>query len=148
MYSFLVVNGEHKKAKCLNRNIIRTIRMYCWMIRCWIPNPGVLFSKLLGGSKVDSAFHPFKVDKMSTRHFWELSGKKYTAFSKWSKPWGSWTPSINIVWTPPPPLFLKGGSKFWLPPPERGGGIWKTKKGGGSMVRGRVFLKRGGTFLI
>ena len=36
----------------------------------------VLMSKLLGGSKVDSAFHPSKVDKMSTRNFWELSGKK------------------------------------------------------------------------
>ena len=33
-------------------------------------------SKTLGGSKVDSAFHPFEVDKMSTRNFWELSGKK------------------------------------------------------------------------
>ena len=30
----------------------------------------------LGGSKVDSAFHPSEVDKMSTRNFWELSGKK------------------------------------------------------------------------
>ena len=29
-----------------------------------------------GGSKVDSAFHPPEVDKMSTRKFWELSGKK------------------------------------------------------------------------
>ena len=27
-------------------------------------------------SKVDSAFHPSKVDKMSTRNFWELCGKK------------------------------------------------------------------------
>ena len=33
-------------------------------------------SKPLGGSKVDSAFHPSKVDKMSTKNFWELSGKK------------------------------------------------------------------------
>ena len=30
----------------------------------------------LGGSKVDSAFHPSEVDKMSTRNSWELSGKK------------------------------------------------------------------------
>ena len=28
------------------------------------------------GSKVDSAFHPSEIDKMSTRNFWELSGKK------------------------------------------------------------------------
>ena len=40
------------------------------------PNPGVPCSKPLGGSKVDSAFHPPEVDRMSTRNFWELSGKK------------------------------------------------------------------------
>ena len=27
-------------------------------------------------SQSDSAFHPPKVDKMTTRNFWELSGKK------------------------------------------------------------------------
>ena len=32
--------------------------------------------KALGGSKVDSAFHLSEVDKMSTRNFWELNGKK------------------------------------------------------------------------
>ena len=26
--------------------------------------------------QVDSAFHPSDVDKMSTRNFWEVSGKK------------------------------------------------------------------------
>ena len=36
----------------------------------------VQWQQPLGGSKVDSAFHPSKVDKMSTRNFWELSGKK------------------------------------------------------------------------
>ena len=45
-------------------------------LRRWIPNPGVSCSKPLGGSKVDSAFHPSKVDKMSIRNFWELNGKK------------------------------------------------------------------------
>ena len=44
--------------------------------RCWIPNPGDPCSKPLGGSKVDSAIHTSEVDKMSTRNFWELSGKK------------------------------------------------------------------------
>ena len=43
----------------------------------------VLCSKPLGGSTVNSAFHPFKVDKMSTRNSWELNGKKQTASSKW-----------------------------------------------------------------
>ena len=33
----------------------------------------------------------------------------------------------------PPPFFLKGG-------------IWKIKKGGGSMVQGQVFLKGGGSW--
>ena len=46
-----------------------------WLI-CFFPNPGVPCSKPLGGSKVDSAFHPPEVDRMSTRNFWELSGKK------------------------------------------------------------------------
>ena len=32
--------------------------------------------KTTGGSKVGSAFRPSKVDKMSTRKFWELNGKK------------------------------------------------------------------------
>ena len=32
--------------------------------------------KTTWGSKVDSAFHPSEVGKMSTRNFWELSGKK------------------------------------------------------------------------
>ena len=30
----------------------------------------------LDGSKVDSSFHRSEVNKMSTRNFWELSGKK------------------------------------------------------------------------
>ena len=46
------------------------------LLRCWIPNPGVQFSKPLGCSKVDSAFHPSEVDKTSTRNFWEHNGKK------------------------------------------------------------------------
>ena len=29
------------------------------------------------GIKVDSAFHPSEVNQMSTRNFWELSGKRY-----------------------------------------------------------------------
>ena len=45
-------------------------------LRCWIPNPVILCSKSLGGSKVDSVIHPAKVDKISTRDFWELSGEK------------------------------------------------------------------------
>ena len=45
---------------------------------CWIPNPGVSWSKKpLGGSKVESDFHPSEVDKMSVRNFWELSVIKY-----------------------------------------------------------------------
>ena len=36
---------------------------------------GLVF-KTTGGSKDDSICHPSKVDKMSTRNFWELNGKK------------------------------------------------------------------------
>ena len=35
----------------------------------WIPNPGVLGFKLLGGYMVDSAFHPSEVNHISTRGF-------------------------------------------------------------------------------
>ena len=52
-------------------------------LRRWILNPGVPYSKPLGGSKVDLAFNFSEVDKMSTRGFWEPSDKKYTASSKW-----------------------------------------------------------------
>ena len=45
-------------------------------LRRWFPSPGVPCSKPLSGSKVDSAFDPSEVDKMGTRNFWELSGKK------------------------------------------------------------------------
>ena len=45
-------------------------------MRYWIPNSGVLFSKPLGGSKVNPAFHPSEVNKMSTRNLWELTDKK------------------------------------------------------------------------
>ena len=41
----------------------------CWL-RCWISNPGVPYSKPLGGSKVNSAFHPYKVHKMSTSNIY------------------------------------------------------------------------------
>ena len=49
--------------------------MALWL-SCWIPVPGVPCPKPLGDAKVDSAFHPSKVNKMSTRNFWELNGKK------------------------------------------------------------------------
>ena len=45
-------------------------------VECWIHNLGVPCSKPLGGPKVDSAVHPSEVDKMSTRDFRELNGKK------------------------------------------------------------------------
>ena len=54
--------------------LILTFKNY--FTKHWISNLGVLCSKLLGGSKVNSAFHPSEVDKMSTRIIWEFSGKK------------------------------------------------------------------------
>ena len=50
-------------------------RVAYWLRR-WIHNLGVPCLKPQGGSKVDSVFHPCEVDKISTRNFWELSGKK------------------------------------------------------------------------
>ena len=51
---------------------------YGWVVKALDSqsNPGVPSSKQMGGSKVNSAFHPFDVDYMSTRNFYELSGKK------------------------------------------------------------------------
>ena len=48
---------------------------------------------------------------------------------------------MYIFWTP---FFVDGRSKFWLPPFEQGGGIWKIKKGDGSMVQGQVLKVEGG----
>ena len=50
------------------RNLMSDVKAL-WL-RCWISNPGVQCSKPLGGSKIDSAFHPSKVDKISTRNIW------------------------------------------------------------------------------
>ena len=52
-------------------------------LRHWIPNLGVMWSKPQGSSKVDSTFHFSEGNKLSIRHFWEFSGKKYTVSSKW-----------------------------------------------------------------
>ena len=47
--------------------------MNLWL-KSWISNPGVPFSKALGGSKVN--FPPSEDDKMSTRNSWKLTNKK------------------------------------------------------------------------
>ena len=63
--------------KCLNSftkvNSYSYIEQMAQWLRCQIPNPGVPCSKPLGGSKVDSTFHPFEVNKKSTRNFWDVS---------------------------------------------------------------------------
>ena len=58
--------------------IVRTLphKAMAYWLRCWVPNPGIPYSKPLGDSKVDSAFHPSQVDQMSIKNFWELSGEK------------------------------------------------------------------------
>ena len=71
---FLIKNFRLKG--CLDRLKSRKYPFMAECLRCCIPNPGVLCSKPLGSSKVNSAFHPSKVDEMSTKNFWELSGKK------------------------------------------------------------------------
>ena len=59
-----------------NSDISQSHVAMAWWLSRWNPNPRVPCSNPLGGPKVDSAFHPSEVDKMSTRTFWELSGKK------------------------------------------------------------------------
>ena len=46
-----------------------------YWLRHWIPNPWVLSSKPLGGSKSNLASHPSKVDQMNPRTSWRLIGK-------------------------------------------------------------------------
>ena len=46
------------------------------MVKALDSSLGVPCSKPLDGSMVNSAFHPSEVDKLSTRNFWELNGKK------------------------------------------------------------------------
>ena len=43
----------------------------------WIPNPGVPISKSLSSSMVDSAFHPFEVDKLVPRTPGDVVVKSY-----------------------------------------------------------------------
>ena len=59
--------------------VMSAIRVICandLVVKVLDSQPGILCSKPLNGSKVDSAFYPSKIDQMSTRNFWELSGKK------------------------------------------------------------------------
>ena len=58
------------------KNVWTVYKRNAIVSRHWIPNPGGPCSNPLGGSKIDSAFHPSEVDKMSTRDFWKLSSKK------------------------------------------------------------------------
>ena len=69
-------NSNNNDSNKKNDHFFRKWRSNGLVLMHWIPNPGVLCSKPLGGSKVDSAFHPSEVDEMSTRNFWELNGKK------------------------------------------------------------------------
>ena len=48
----------------------------------WIPNQRIWNSKPLGCPKVDSAFHSFEVDRMSTNNSLGVSGKNTLKYSK------------------------------------------------------------------
>ena len=48
------------------------------LVKMLDPQSGATGFKSLGGSKVDSAFHPSEVDQMSPRNSRRFSGKKYT----------------------------------------------------------------------
>ena len=64
------------------------------LLKRWIPNPGTPCSKPIGGSKVDSVFHPSEVNQMSTRNSWEIGGKNCLLVVA-LQPWGSSNPSIK-----------------------------------------------------
>ena len=66
--------GCWKHSRCVDKP--DNVDAMAYWLRHWIPNPGVQCLKPLGDLKVDSAFHPFKVDQMSTKNFWEPSSKK------------------------------------------------------------------------
>ena len=65
-----------KLSRLLLQNYETAYNLMASWLRRWTLNPGFPCSKLQGGSKVDSVFHPSDVDKMSARNTWELSGKK------------------------------------------------------------------------
>ena len=58
------------------KNVGKRSGANCLVVKALDSNPGVSLSKPLSGSKVNSAFHPSEVNKMSTRNFWGLSGKE------------------------------------------------------------------------
>ena len=69
---------------CLRMNKCETKiygAMTKWLER-WIPNPMVLGSKSLSGSKVDSAYHPFKVHEPSAGV--ELSARSQKLLERFS----------------------------------------------------------------
>ena len=46
------------------------------LLGCWIPNPGIISSKPLGGSKINPALHPSEVNQMRTSTSWQLRNLK------------------------------------------------------------------------
>ena len=50
---------------------------------CWIRDPVAFGLILLGGSKVESAFHSSEDDKMSTRNSWGNSGYEQSVLLQW-----------------------------------------------------------------
>ena len=63
--NFILGKSKWSAAKGISGLVVKALRS----------QSRVPYSKPLDGSKVDLAFHPSKVTKMSTRNFWELSGK-------------------------------------------------------------------------
>ena len=49
--------------KVISMSYLSRYQTKCDIKFFWIPNPGVTCAELLGGSKVDSAFHPSEVVK-------------------------------------------------------------------------------------
>ena len=64
-----VCSVKKNEKNCVERHCVKLFRVVYFVFRVVIQGSRVQI-------QVDLAFHPSQVDKMSTRSFWELSGKK------------------------------------------------------------------------
>ena len=60
---------------CSMGNFVKLYSKQNFMVKAVDSQSRVLVFKTTGWLQVDLASHPFEVDKMSTRNFWELKGK-------------------------------------------------------------------------
>ena len=78
------------------KNIKRLYGAMTQWIRCWIPNPGILYTKQLSGSKEDSAFHLSEKPDTRVPGISENLVGKVNCLLKVALPaMSQWNPTIN-----------------------------------------------------